>query len=138
MTSLAPADVPEPPAWEYDAAGNIVRNEDFRYTFDAAGRVSKVESLSTMQNPVSGEDPSSTERTEDGDGRQAKTVETVFQLRNQLWVSSTLYHVRSSVLGGRVVSEVAADGGRARGFVYLRGGVLAWQQRGPSGEEQVV
>jgi YD repeat-containing protein len=123
--------------WEYDAAGNVTKDQEFRYTLDAAGQVRNVDSLSTVQNPIVGKDPSSTTSSTDGDGLQVKTTNTVFELRTQFQHTTTTYYVRSSMLGGQVVSEVTASGSRQRGFVYAGSEVLAWQEV-ENGVEQVV
>lgn len=55
----------------------------------------------------------------DGDGRRVKRVQQ----------PNLSYEVRSSVLGGRVVTELNAQGGKAVTSIYANGGVLAKQHQ---------
>lgn len=47
--------------------------------------------------------------------------------------TNTSYFIRSSVLGGKAVTEISSDTGQ-RGFVYLGNEVLAWQIKSGSTE----
>ncbi|MGI8918072.1 MAG: hypothetical protein ACR2H6_05675, partial [Pyrinomonadaceae bacterium] len=53
----------------------------------------------------------------DGDGLRAKKVEN----------GTPTYYLRSSVLGGQVISEINSSGGWTRGYVYLGGQMVAIQ-----------
>ncbi len=106
--------------WQHDADGRVTAS-DFpdRYihmTYDAAGRSIK------MVRPVEKE----IERFYSGEGREVKRKEKTFY--NDDWViKPTKYFIRSSVLGGEVVSEVDATGRKRKTFVRGAGVVLAWQ-----------
>src|SRR6185436_644087 len=55
----------------------------------------------------------------DGDGLRIKKRED----------GATTYYLRSSVLGGQIVAEIASNGDWARGYVYFGGELLAVQQQ---------
>ena len=101
--------------WLYDADGNLLNG----YRYDAAGEIAFVS--------VPGSD---TERSLDGNGLQIKTVTTETILEQT--ITTTTYHLRSSVLNGQVINELAEDGAKKRGFVYAGNEVVAWQR--PPGE----
>jgi YD repeat-containing protein len=102
--------------WTYDAAGNLLVATDQTNTLDAAEQVTKVE--------VTGD--SRTMQDFDGVGH-------VVHQRAEIWSGSSYYLdsekylIRSSVLGGAVVTETKPDGGKARSFVHAGGTVIAWQ-----------
>jgi hypothetical protein len=101
--------------WSYDADGRLLTTSlGVFYNYDAAGRVAIV-NFNT-----------STFIGFDGDGGQLKTAE-VTQTDTTPTVE-TKYYIRSSVLGGQVISEVAEDGSKIRTFIYAGGSVLAWQR----------
>ncbi len=114
--------------WGYDAEGNLLAGADSSYTYDAAGRISTVASF----DPVG-----STIRGLDGTGQQVRTDETAYDEQTQTSTTTTKYYLRSSVLGGQVLTEIAADGGKLRTFVYAGGSVLAWQVQQGTGERVV-
>ncbi len=89
----------------YDAAGNLTNDGYQSYTYDATGQ----------QTYASG---SALTQSYDGDRLRVKKVEN----------GTTTYYLRSSVLGGQVVSELNSSGGLQRGYVYLGGQLLAIQQ----------
>jgi len=64
------------------------------YTYDAAGNVNTVTSSS------------STVLGQDGDGRQVKSTETVTDPQSGQTTTTTRYYVRSTVLGGAVLTEM--------------------------------
>ena len=88
----------------YDASGNLTNDGSQSYTYDATGQ----------QATASG---NSLNQSYDGDGLRAKKVEN----------GTTTYYLRSSVLGGQVVSELNSSGAWMRGYVYLGGQLLAIQ-----------
>lgn len=59
----------------------------------------------------------------DGNGQQVKRVET--QYGN---VISTNYYLRSSVLGGKVITELSQSGQKQKGYVFAGEQVLAEQE----------
>jgi hypothetical protein len=72
----------------------------------------------------------------DGDGQAIKKVVTETTHDNTYGdetTTATTYLVRSSVLGGKVVTEINSETGQ-RGFVYLGNEVLAWQIKSGSTE----
>lgn len=110
--------------WTYDAAGNVLNDQSYTHTFDAAGRdvqvISQANAGDGSQNfpfqPV-------TEITQnyDGDGNPNKRV----QLTRMNWYdefdpeqpliqvgedSQTSYYLRSSVLDGRAIAELVDNG----------------------------
>jgi YD repeat-containing protein len=119
--------------WQYDPDGRLLHGND-GYSYDAAGRNIYVEtsSLSTVT------------MSHDGDGQQVKTAETYY---DEEWnqYTETKYYIRSTVLGGQVLTEVESSAGIWRTFVYAGPAVLGWiwqaygsnimtwEQRDPSG-----
>jgi YD repeat-containing protein len=94
--------------WQYDADGRVARENFLRYTFDAAGR--NVTTSSIIVNNYTGGIVS---QSRDGDGQALKRVETSHG------VATTSYQVRSSVLGGKVVTELNVNGQLQVSHVYL-------------------
>jgi hypothetical protein len=122
--------------WQYDADGNLlVLNSPIgpiQYAVDAAGRPTRI--IASTDTTV----------TYDGNGRKAKSVE----IDNSVPSTTTIYSVRSSLLGGQVITELTDQGNKKRTFVYAGGSVLAtqwapgngvqgenveWEHRDPSG-----
>ena len=94
-------------AMSYDAAGNLTNDGYQTYTYDATGQQVSASGTGLTQSY-------------DGDGLRLKKVES----------STTTYYLRSSVLGGQVVAEIAGAGWWQRGYVYLGGQLLAVQYAG--------
>jgi hypothetical protein len=66
----------------------------------------------------------------DGDSRTVKRaeVDTIYEDGGTSHTeTNTLYQLRSSVLGGKVLTEIGAQGQKARTYVYADGALLAWQ-----------
>jgi YD repeat-containing protein len=106
--------------WGYDADGRVLNNADAWYAYDAAGRTTTVWMDST------------TTQTFDGDGQSIKTVESVFNEQTWAYENTTKLYVRSSLLGGRVISEIDEQGNKLSSYVYAGEGVLARQVKGVS------
>ncbi len=87
----------------YDAAGNLTNDGVQSYGYDATGQQT---SAGTMTQSY------------DGDRLRVKKVEN----------SVTTYYLRSSVLGGQVISELNGSGVLQRSYVYLGSELLAVQQ----------
>jgi len=87
----------------YDAAGNLINDGTQSYAYDATGQ-------QTSGGGVT--------QSYDGDRLRVKKVEN----------NVTTYYLRSSVLGGQVISELNTSGVLQRGYVYLGGQMLAIQQ----------
>ena len=105
--------------WQYDADGRYLTGNNASNTYDAAGHTVHIEVPSTNS--------SHTTFSIDGDGQQVKTEETTWNEESQTDVTETKYYVRSSVLGGQVLTELS--GGPTRTFVYFGTTIFAWQWR---------
>lgn len=89
----------------YDAAGNLTNDGYQTYTYDATGQQAYASGTGLTQSY-------------DGDRLRVKKVES----------GTTTYYLRSSVLGGQVISEVNGSGVLQRGYAYLGNQMLAIQQ----------
>src|SRR5215213_8832696 len=89
----------------YDAAGNLTNDGYQSYKYDATGQQTYASGTMLSQSY-------------DGDRLRVKKVES----------GMTTYYLRSSLLGGQVVSELNASGALQRGYVYLGSQMLAIQQ----------
>ncbi len=90
----------------YDATGNLTdAGGGWTFTYDATGQQA-TSAIGGVQNVY------------DGNRLRGKKTEG----------GGTMYYLRSSVLGGQVVAEIASSGGWHRGYVYLGGEMLAVQQ----------
>jgi hypothetical protein len=103
----------ESPATEVtrDAAGHILNDTENDYTYDAAGRNVTV----WEHSPGQGYDT----QGHDGDGQVGK--------RYTGYLNLTRYYLRSSVLNGKVITEIRNDGKRGVGKVYLGDRPIATQ-----------
>jgi YD repeat-containing protein len=102
--------------WQYDADGNPLMMPGTGYEYDAAGRAVTL----TTATP--------TNLAYDGDGRQVKSAETVYDPETETETTTTKYYVRSTVLGGEVLTEIEPENNHTRTFVYAGGSVLATQE----------
>jgi hypothetical protein len=106
------------PAWSYDAAGKVTYDAGRLYKYDAAGNMVS----------IAGEnDPTRPTRTHayDGDGARVKSGTRPEGVAQVFYT----YYLRSTVLGGQVVSEILGRGQKSRGYVYTpEGGRLAFHQ----------
>ena len=94
----------------YDASGNLTdAGGGWTFTYDVTGQ----QAYSAVGN---------LQMSYDGDRLRGKKSEN----------GTITYYLRSSVLGGQVVAEIAGNGGWARGYVYLGGEMLAIQEGGVS------
>ena len=102
-------------AWNNNASGQPTVQETLQNTYDAAGRRSKTVSpsrrIGTINQNITQED------SYDGDG----------QLLKQAINNTAKYLVRSSVLSGKVVTEVSTIGSKNVGNVYANGQIVARQ-----------
>ena len=89
----------------YDAAGNLTNDGYQSYTYDATGQQTYASGTTLAQSY-------------DGDGLRVKKVDS----------GTTTYYLRSSVLGGQVISELGSGGSLQRGYVYFGNQLLAIQQ----------
>lgn len=109
--------------WSYDTDGNLLQSQDpyITYDYDAAGRMSHTNSDSRVDIT----------QTHDGDGQVLKRheVDTIYQEGQPPYTeTSTLYQLRSTALGGKVLTEIGAQGQKFKTYVYANGALLAWQQ----------
>ena len=108
----------------YDAEGNVLSGLNYTsYTYNSAGQIALLDAASD------------TTQSFDGNGLRVKTSETA--VINGQATTEVTYYVRSTVLGGQVLTEMNSSGGKQRTFVYAGGQVLAWQ-RILSGVERVT
>ena len=111
--------------WQYDADGRLLYNPDVWYNYDAAGQAVTIGTESIANESY------------DGDGRPVKSIQTSEDAGGGS-LATTTYYVRSSMLGGAVLTELTGSGGKQRTFVYANGSVLAWQQVMPNSGTEVV
>ena len=124
----------------YDSAGNETGYYEYEQTqsdvkFDAAGR--RRESVNKRWSFFPGPSPGhydwrtiwTIQQDYDGDGQRVKQTENY----------ATIYYVRSSVLGGAVVTEInqTNNGTEKTGYVYALGGMLAQQHDPATGADTV-
>jgi YD repeat-containing protein len=109
------------PQWQYDAAGHLSQQAlaqgTRQYSYDVVGR------QVTMTEPGRRPNESGLTMTQgyDGDGRRGKLTETTA-------ISNVVkYEVRSTVLGGRVITELNQSGQKVTTNVYANGTLLAKQ-----------
>lgn len=113
------------------------------HTYDAAGRQLKVTQTTTRQEPDPPNNPVSTtvattDTGHDGDGQQMKRVTTT-QINSHQPESEVTYYLRSSMLGGFVITDYNANGARQKSYVYGGGvliasggnGALLWRYNNP-------
>jgi RHS repeat-associated protein len=92
----------------YDASGNLTdAGGGWWFTYDATGQQA-AGNIGGLQNSY------------DGDWLRGKKTE----------YAATTYYLRSTVLGGQVVAELAPNGNWGRGYVYYNGELVAVQQGG--------
>jgi YD repeat-containing protein len=128
-------------AWEYDPDGRLVsRNETtqngltpyqpLRSTYDAAGRSVTTTQTTTNPSRIPNHPPGTTTPTEtetyDGTGLVAAEV------KSGTGTAGTTYYLRSTVLGGKAVSEYNGSGARQVTHVPGGGGEMAdsWNNTG--------
>jgi hypothetical protein len=111
--------------YQYDADGREIMGFNTQGTYDAAGQVVVYHTWSAA--------PSEREirRYYNGYGREEKrkTKDYVEDGNgNWSWVeSSPTYYIRSSVLGGEVVTDVSPEGHKMRTYVRAGDATIAWQ-----------
>ena len=93
----------------YDAAGNVTNDGGSVFTYDATGQQATASYSGYLL-----------QQYYDGDRLRVKKSEN----------SIATYYLRSSVLGGTVVAEIASTGTWQRGYVFLGSQLLAVQQGG--------
>jgi len=93
----------------YDAAGNVTNDGGYSFTYDGTGQAATASASGHLL-----------QHYYDGDQLRVKKSDN----------SIATYHLRSSVLGGQVVAEIASTGTWQRGYVYMGSQLLAVQQGG--------
>jgi YD repeat-containing protein len=99
----------------YDAEGNLTQDADLTYQYDAAGRSTSISSPNTGKTitPIY-----------DGDGQVVHRTE--FEWSTPI---PNLFQLRSTVLGGRVITELDAQGQKKHTYVYCNGQLIARQDQ---------
>jgi hypothetical protein len=130
-------------AWSYDADGRLISmNEppynEFPYaapvhTYDAAGRHVKTTQTTSSENPNPNPPvltkAETVDSTYDGDGQQIKRVE-MSQINSYPPEGEASYYLRSSVLGGQVITSYSANGALKESYVYGGGALIASRTNG--------
>jgi RHS repeat-associated protein len=94
-------------AMQYDAAGNMTFDGAQSFTYDATGAQVQAPSYGKWQG-------------HDGDGLRVKDVQG----------GNTIYYLRSTALGGKVVAEINQNGTWLRGYAYSGEQLVAIQSGG--------
>lgn len=115
-------------AWSYDADGNVTSRNDgttifqpAQYAYNAAGQAVSAAQSSTYYDGGWVNHVTSNSQTYDGDGQLAQNASILNKYVNgslQNTVSNIAYEVRSTVLGGVVISEFNDQGTWKRTYVY--------------------
>jgi RHS repeat-associated protein len=92
----------------YDASGNLTNDGGYNYSYGVTGQQATASATGYLL-----------QQGYDGDGLRVKKTE-----------GTTFYYLRSTLLGGQVVAEIAANGDWHRGYVYLGGELVAVQHAG--------
>ncbi|MFN0140530.1 MAG: hypothetical protein ACKVQW_10665 [Pyrinomonadaceae bacterium] len=124
--------------WLHDADGRVTQSnapdEAEASVYDAAGQLTRIHNVTD----------SDIYRHQDGLGRETKSVKGTCRppiLHPEdpcVWENEIKYYIRSSVLGGEVVSDVMPDGGKYRTYVHAAGAVIAWQHGITTQSQSVV
>lgn len=115
-------------AWAYDADGRQTAgwsgNNYVRSTYDAAGQL-------VVHNSAVGMSESEVLRFYNGTGSEEKRREREYvETKPDEWEwqeSNPTYYIRSTVLGGEVVSDIDYAGRKLRTYVRAAGAEIAWQ-----------
>jgi YD repeat-containing protein len=128
------------PAWSYDADGRLVsRNEQSpngltyvpaQFTYDAAGRQAQMTQTTSRMVGIHQNILQTTAVTQsnlyDGDGLGLERV-TTKQINSNQPTSAATYYLRSTVLGGKTISEYNASGMRQASYAWSGASVIAQQ-----------
>jgi len=115
--------------WGYDADGRNTTIDTRTYTFDAAGQMAQMTGQQWVFNHYN-----NVTQIDGYDGDGARVKETANGVDT--------YYLRSSVLGGAIIEELASNGAKNAGYVYSPGGQLLahqannqvnWQYTTPAG-----
>jgi hypothetical protein len=106
--------------WQYNASGNLTQDFSLEYRYDATGNsvyTGHIEQNQTGARYVF--------EIPDGDGRTARRLESANV--GGLSAFTDTYYLRSSALGGKILTIIHNTGGKMRGLVYAGGSVIAEQ-----------
>ena len=116
----------------YDANGNLTQDADHQFTYDAAGRSASIFNAATNKTitPIY-----------DGDGQVVNRTETEGST-----TTVNLFRLSSTVLNGKVITELNSQGQKQKGYVYLDGQLIArqehlwivWQHNNPFSATQAI
>ncbi|HVF51360.1 MAG TPA: Ig-like domain-containing protein [Pyrinomonadaceae bacterium] len=101
------------PAWQYDASGQNTRNNSLQMSYDAEQRNRTAMSVDASHTIT---------QYFDGDGHVVKRVESESGAPTE-----TAYYLHSSILGGRVLTELDAHGAKVKSNIYAGQTLLAEQ-----------
>ncbi len=130
----------------YDNEGNPTADADADYSYDAAGRQNQfVANVHLGGWPTNLPEQSALEVTQTFDGNSAPAKKTIVNRWEQLIAgelqiqaeTSTVYYLRSSVLGGKVVAELNETGAKKLGYVFAGSMQIATQHIFTSSSEVV-
>lgn len=112
-------------AWTYDADGNALLEDDMTWAYDAAGQEVYLRRPRTPGSSF----VTTKERAFDGDGNYVKEV---------VDGNASTYYLRSTALGGKIVTRLTSTGEKGLGYVYALGGILAEQRPYQGGVQNVA
>lgn len=124
-TISEPPTGPQTSNWTYDADGQVTHDHNKEYTYDAAGNKTLV--FETTEVAVSLTKKLWLYQDYDADGVRAKRIEQE-QYNAGAFTFKTSYYLRSSVLNGKVITELNEFGQRRENNVYANGSVLVQQK----------
>ena len=79
------------------------------------------------------------ERSFDGDGQQLKQSERTWNNQTSQWrLRNPIYFIRSSVLGGKMLTEVGGNGAKSKTYILASGKVIARQESSVAVPNKVV
>ena len=122
--------------WQYDNEGNLTGDHDGNYQYDAANRQNQfisAESVGGLPSAYPMQSLMEVSQTFDGTSAPAKktTINRWEELINEeihvQQLTSTVYYLRSTPLGGQVVGELDETGYKRTGYVIAGGMRLAAQ-----------
>jgi YD repeat-containing protein len=97
----------------YDAEGNLTQETDLQYVYDAAGRSAAI--INSANNKT-------ISPVYDGDGQVVYRTETEGST-----TIPNFFQLKSTVMGGRVITELDSQGQKKKGYVYCNGQLIAQQ-----------
>jgi hypothetical protein len=123
--------------WSYDGEGNLGSDSSAIYGYDAAGRQNQFVANTYVGGwPTQYPTQSVKEISQTFDGNSAPAKKTTTnrweQYLNEQWQVqedvTTVYYLRSTALGGKVIAELDAAGAKRMGYVFAGAMRIATQQ----------